>query len=123
MKRILPLLLLLLCAPLSGCSATSATPAATLAPGYSSTADQTLGEALAAVNAFVNQEKVNYAAMTPTSQAAEKNFINNLITATNIADSAYTSFHLGTGTLPAAQQALVTAQNAQAALAAQKGVK
>lgn len=137
MKRILPLLLkfppyppavavflCLLCATLAGCGAVNSnTPVAALAPGYSSAADQALGEGLAAVNSFVNQEKINYAAETPAVQAIEKATLNNLIMATNLANVSYTAFHSGTGTLPAAQQALTTAQNAQAALASQKGVK
>lgn len=116
----LPALLLALC----GCGAVnSTTPPAALAPSYSSTADQSIGEGLAAVNAFVLQEKTNYAQATATVQAAEKTSLNALITATDLANAAYTSFHAGTGTLPAAQTALTSAQNAQAALVAQKGVK
>lgn len=108
----------------TGCKAASSnTPPASLAPGYSSVADQTLGEGLAAVNAFVNQEKINYAEEAPVAQAAEKSLLNNLITATNIANVAYTAFHAGTGTLPEAQKDLTSAQSAQASLAAQKGVK
>lgn len=123
MKRILPLILCLFCVLLAGCGAVnSTTPPAALAPGYSSASDQALGEGIAAVNAFVNQEKINYAAETPTAQAVEKPILNNLITATNLANVAYTAFHAGTGTLPAAQSALTAAQNAQASLAAQKGV-
>jgi len=109
---------------MGGChAATSTTPPAAIAPGYSSAADQAVGEGLAAVNAFVNQEKVNYSALAPAQQATEKSLLNNLITATNLANAAYTAFHAGTGTLPAAQTALTSAQSAQASLVAAKGVK
>jgi hypothetical protein len=118
------LLVFAFCLPMFGCGAVnSATPPAALAPGYLSAADQTVGEGLAAVNSFVTQEKVNYAAATATAQAAEKATLNALITATDLANAAYTAYHAGTGTLPAAQTALTTAQNAQAALAASKGVQ
>lgn len=121
----LALLSIFLALPLmAGCGAVqSTTPPTALAPGYSSAADQAVGEGLASVNAFVNQEKVNYAALAPAPKAAEKNILNNLITATNLANAAYTAFHAGTGTLPAAQTALTSAQNAQASLVASKGVK
>lgn len=109
---------------LAGCGAVnSTTPPAVLAPGYISAADQTVGEGLAAVNSFVTQEKVNYVAMTASQQATEKETLNALVTATDLANSAYTAYHAGTGTLPAAQSALTSAQNAQASLAAAKGVK
>lgn len=104
---------------LVGC-ATATAPPVPLAPGYSSPADQTLGQSLAAVNGFVNQEKINYAAKPPATQAAEKAYLNSLIDATNIANVAYVAFHAGTQTLAQAQAALTTAQNSQAVLAAQK---
>lgn len=121
----LALLSIFLALPLmAGCGAVqSTTPPAALAPGYSSAADQAVGEGLAAVNSFVNQEKINYASMNSAQQGVEKTTLNTLITATNIANTAYTAFHAGTGTLPAAQSALTTAQNDQASLTAAKGIK
>lgn len=119
-------ILCLMCCVLTGCpSATSTVPSSASAPakGYSSPADQQIGEALAAVNAFVNQEKVNYQAMTPIQQGKEKAALNALIASVNAANSAYTGYHAGTGTLDQAQNALTSAQNAQAALTAAKGVK
>lgn len=122
MKKIL--LALALCLPMTGCGAAkSTTPPAALAPGYTSTADQTLGESLAAVNAFVKQEIINYAALPAAQQATEKTALNSLVSATNLANTAYVAFHAGTQTLAAAQSALTSAQNAQAALAAAKGVQ
>lgn len=126
MKRVLLSLLLLplLLLPLAGCpAASSTTPAAALAPGYLNSADQTLGESLAAVNAFVNQEKVNYAAETPAQQATEKPYLNGLITATNLANASYQAYHAGSQTLAQAQAALTSAQTAQTTLTTNQGVK
>lgn len=108
--------------PLFGCGAVSAPPAPP-APGYSSPADQTLGQSLAALNAFVGQEKINYAALTVAQQTPEKPFLNALIDATNVANAAYTAFHENTGTLATAQADLSTALTAQGKLTANKGVK
>jgi hypothetical protein len=118
--RTLTLSLLLL--PLIGCGAVSAPPAPP-APGYTSPADQTLGQSLAALNAFVSQEKINYAQLTVAQQAPEKPFLNALIDATNVANAAYLAFHSGTGTLATAQANLSSALTAQANLTANKGVK
>lgn len=104
-----------------GC-ATATAPTPPVAPGYTSAADQTLGESLAAVNAFVGQEKINYAAETPAQQATEKPYLNSLITATNLANAAYQSFHAGTQTLAQAQTAYASAKTAQDQLAAANGV-
>jgi len=117
MKR--SLIALALCLPLLfGCK--TATTTQPLAPGYLNSADQTLGASLAALNAFVNQEKVNYAALPLAQQASEKTLLNDLITATNLANAAYTSYHAGTGTESAAQTALGQAQTAQATLVTAK---
>lgn len=106
-----------------GCNATSTTPPAALAPGYSNAADQQLGQALAAVNAFVTQEKINYTQLTVAQQAPEKALLNALIDATNLADAAYAAYHAGQQTIAQAQAALNTAQAAQTKLATQKGGK
>lgn len=110
--------------PLTGCPATSATPVP-LAPGYLSAADQAIGEGLAAVNAFVNQEKLNYAQLSTVAQATEKAPLNALVLATNLANSAYLAYHAAptTANLTAAQNQLTSAQSAQAALAQAKGVQ
>jgi hypothetical protein len=119
------LLLLLALTPMLGCpSATSTTPPAALAPGYFSPADQTLGQSLAALNAFVgNEVTVNYPNLTPAQQAVEKPYLNSLITATNLANSAYLTYHSGTGSLTVAQKNLASAQKAQANLTSAIGVK
>jgi hypothetical protein len=120
MNKIIASCLLAFC--LIGCKASSA-PAVPPAPGYLNSADQTLGESLAAVNAFANQEKVNYAAESPSQQAIEKPYLNGLITATNLANASYQAYHAGSQTLAQAQSALAAAQAAQANLTQANGVK
>ena len=114
------LALLALCLPLilAGCPSSTITPPT--APGYLNSTDQTLGESLAALNAFVNQEKTNYASLTATQQAAEKTYLNSLIEATNAANVAYLAYHAGTQTQAQASAAIVNAQTAQATLVTQK---
>lgn len=121
----LALLSVFLALPLMfGCNvATSTTPPAALAPGYSNADDQKLGQSLAAVNAFITQEKINYAELTAAQQAPEKPFLNALIDATNLANQAYMAYHAGSGTIAQAQTAVANAQAAQGKLAAQKGGK
>lgn len=114
----------LVCPPFSIVACAKATsPTPPLAPGYLNPADQTLGQSLAAVNAFVTQEKANYAQLTPAQQATEKPYLNTLIDATAAADMAYTAYHQGSQTLAQAQTAYNQAQTAQNALTANKGVK
>lgn len=115
------LIVALLCC-LAGCKSATA-PATPPAPGYSSSDDQTLGQSLAALNAFVNQEKTNYATLTVTQQATEKPILNSLIDATTIANAAYVAFHQGSGTLASAQTAYASAQAKETALTAAKGVQ
>jgi len=120
MNKALVTFLLAFC--ILGCKSSTA-PAVPPAPGYLNSADQTLGESLAAVNAFANQEKINYAAEPATQKSIEKPYLNGLITATNLANAAYQAYHAGTQTLAEAQQALASAQSAQANLSAANGVK
>jgi uncharacterized lipoprotein NlpE involved in copper resistance len=119
MKRVLASIVL--AGSLLGCA--NQKPVQAPAPGYTSTTDQTLGQSLAAVNAFVQQEKVNYASLSPSQQSVEKPYLNTLIDATNIANATYVAFHQGSATLQQAQTAFNTAENAQQALTANKGVK
>lgn len=119
MKRIL--LAVALALPLGCQPANSPTPP--VAPGYSSVTDQQVGESLAAINAFVNQEKTNYATLPDAQQAKEKPALNALITATNVANASYVAFHQGTKTMAQAQADLASAQQAQSGLAAVKGVQ
>lgn len=113
-----------LCLLTVGCNTVKlTTPPAALAPGYSNADDQNLGRALAAVNAFVTQETINYARLTAAQQLPEKPYLNALIDATNAADAIYSAYHAGTATLAQAQAAEKTAETAQRKLAAQKGGK
>lgn len=114
------ILLSLALTPLMGCGPTVTAPPAPLGPGYISSADQTLGQSLAALNGFVMQEKINYAQLSMAQQTPEKPFLNALIDSVNVANAAYMAFHAGTGTLVQAQTAVVNAQTAQSALAAKK---
>lgn len=98
MKRALLSLILLplLVFPLAGCpKASSTTPPAALAPGYSTTVDQELGQALAALRAGDYAATTSYLSLTPTQQAAEKAALNNFTTAVNTADTLYLAFHAG----------------------------
>ncbi len=109
---------------LPGCkTAASTTAPQTLAPGYLNPADQTMGETLAALNGFAQQEKANYAGATPAIQAAEKTPLNSFILAVNLADAAYTAYHAGTQTQAQATAAIQAAQAAQTTLVATQGVK
>ena len=129
MKRLI--LLATLALPLTGCPNTTA-PTPPLAPGYSSPADQALGQSLAAVNGFRKSEEGNYncdaaaaaakTCLTPAQQAVEKPYLNQFINAVNLANQAYTAFHAGTQTLAQAQAAEQAAESAQTTLAAKKGV-
>lgn len=114
-----------LCLPLiQGCkTATATTATQALAPGYLNPADQTMGEALAALNGFAAQEKLNYAAATPAIQAVEKAPLNDFILAVNLANASYTAYHAGTATQAQATTAIDNAQTAQTTLVAAQGVK
>lgn len=129
----LALLSIFLALPLLGCpSATSTTPPVALAPGYLNSQDQTLGQALAAVNGFRASEGGNYncdtaaaaanTCLTTTQKAAEKAPLNSFIQVVNLANVAYTAYHAGTQTLAQAQAAEQAAESAQRTLAAAKGV-
>ncbi len=116
MKRLALCLLLLL--PLAGCpNASSPTPP--LAPGYSSTFDQTTGQTLAAAHALVTKAVADYPKLTLTQQATEKPILNAFISAVNVADTVYLEFHAGTATQAQVQAQLAAVQSAQNAYTAQ----
>lgn len=122
MKRYLAALTVAAC--LTGCGAvkTVALPA-TLAPGYSNSADQELGQSLAGVTGFRDQEVKNYATLAPALQAKEKTYLNTLIDAVNVANTAYVAYHAGFQTLAQAQDAYNKAQVAQSSFTTNVGVK
>ena len=117
-------LALTLVIPLAGCPVAATTPAQATAPGYLNATDQTLGETLAAISAFVTTEStVNYPAETPAQQAVQKPYLNALITLTNSASALYLQYHAGTATLSQVQTAVTMAQGAQTNLTNAKGIK
>lgn len=93
------------------------------APGYITSTDQSVGQDLAAVTAFRDQEKINYAGKSASAQATEKPYLNTLIDAVNLANTAYIAYHSGSGTLAQVQSAVTSAQSAQATLLSSQGVK
>ncbi len=116
MKRLLlALAAVLLIAPISpmGCAKATA-PMPPLAPGYQNTADQTMGQTLAAAHAFYQKLQQDSLAGTITLSSQEKTALNDLQVAINIAQTAYLAFHAGTGTQAAAQSAVDSVQAKQA---------
>lgn len=112
MKRIL--LCLALCLPLTGCpTASTTTPPAALAPGYTSQFDQTAGQTLAAAHALVTKAIADYPSLTPTQQASEKPILNAFVSAVNAADTVYLAFHNGTATQAQVQAQLTAVSQAQ----------
>ncbi len=114
-------LLCLLILPMGCHSTTAATPP--LAPGYVDPTDQTLGQTLSALNAFVVQEKSHFNSLTVDQQAKERPVLNPLIDAVNVANSVYRAFHAGTANEAAASAAISQAQATQSGFASAKGVK
>lgn len=112
-----PLLIsLVLCLPLVACKTVSTnTPPAVLAPGYSSQFDQTTGQTLAALNAFVSKATLDYQKLTPSQQVSEKVILNNFVLAVNTANQLYLAFHAGgatQGQVALAMDKATAAQNA-----------
>lgn len=97
------------------------TPPAALAPGYTSPADQSMGEILAAAHGFYTKIQADVAAGTYTPSATEKTALNNFSQALNSAQVAYLAFHNGVGGQAAAQTAVNQVQAQQTALQAQIG--
>lgn len=119
MKRILSIALCLCMVPIFGCQpATSTTPPAALAPGYSSQFDQTAGQSLAAAHALVSKGVADYPSLTPSQQATEKPILNAFVTAVNAADAVYLAFHNGAATQAQVQAQLNNVATAQAAYTA-----
>lgn len=133
MKRALFSLILLplLVLPLAGCpTASTTTPPAALAPGYTSQLDQQLGQAMAALRAGDYAAVSGFLSLTQPQQAAEKSALNNFTTAVNAADTLYLAFHAGVTVAnpnpPSAAQvqaAITAATSAQTNFNATLGVK
>ena len=120
MKKALALIALSASLMLTGCPQPNSTPnPALLAPGYLSQADQTMGQTLAAANAFYNRIQQDSAAGKITLSQPEKTAMNALGLSLNIANGTYLSYHNGTATAAQAQSAIDTvSQKQQAAQAA-----
>lgn len=121
-KRYLPLALAI---GLIGCgSVNSTTPPTALAPGYTSQADQTFGQSLAAARALANQAVTDFGTLTPAQQAQIKNPLNGFVAAVNAADAVYTAFHSGQATQAQVQATVNSVNTSQATYTtAASGVK
>lgn len=115
---------LLALAMLSGCARMKLNTASqALAPGYKDAADQSLGEALAALNGFAHQEKANYANASAAVRAVEKTPLNDFLAAVDVANASYVAFHAGSQTEAQVNAAIGQALTAQSTLIATQGVK
>lgn len=118
---LLPLMLMaVLIVSFAGCKAATVTQP--LAPGYSSQADQTIGQTLAAARGYYGRIQTDVAAGTYKPGAAEFTAYQAFGQSINTAEAAYLAYHGGTGTLAAAQTAANKVSTQQAALQA-AGVK
>ena len=100
---------------LVGCTPTTTTPAQ-LAPGYNNSADQAMGEILSGARSFYVSIQQQSAAGTLVLTPAVKQAFNTFGTSLNTAESLYLAYHAGTATQAAAQTAVNTVQQQQAAL-------
>ena len=112
MKRLL--ILAALCLPLMACTPATTTPP--LAPGYSNSADQQMGEILSGARAFYVSIQQQAAAGTLTLDATTKQAFNTFGVSLNAAESIYLAYHNGQATQAQAQTAVNTVQSQQAAL-------
>ena len=108
-------LLLCLCLPLAGCpTASTTTPPAALAPGYTSQFDEKAGQALAAAHAMVSKAVADYLSLSVAQQAADKPILNSFVVAVNTADAVYLAFHNNQATQAQVQAQLKSVSTAQA---------
>ncbi len=103
---------------MAGCKS-STTPTPPLAPGYTNSVDQSLGESLAAARAFYNRLQTDYTSGTFKPSNGEKAALNDLALAINAAEPVYLAFHNGTGTQAAAQAAISNVTMKQTAVQSQ----
>ena len=112
--KLLVLSTILFLIPLAGCpTASTTTPPAALAPGYTSQFDEKAGQALGAAHALVSKAVLDYPTLSPTQQAAEKSVLNAFVIAVNTADSVYLAYHSGSATQSQVQTALNSVSTAQ----------
>jgi hypothetical protein len=86
----------------AGCRSANA-PAPPPAPGYSSSIDQSLGQTLAAADAFYNRLQTDAKAGTFKPTSDEVAALNRLQAALAAANPLYLAYHNGTGSLQATQ--------------------
>jgi len=100
-----------------GCT-TATAPTPPLAPGYTSQADQTMGEILAGAHSFYTSIQQQSAAGTMTLSATEKQAFNVFAVSLNTAQTVYLAYHANptAANLAAAQTAVNQVQQQQAAL-------
>ena len=102
---------------LVGCTPTANPPTAPqIGAGYNNTADQTMGEILSGARAFYVSIQQQSAAGTLVLTPAVKQAFNTFGTSLNAAESLYLAYHAGTAAQAAAQTAVNTVQQQQAAL-------
>lgn len=112
MKRLA--LILLLALPFAGCK--PATTTAPLAPGYSSPADQVMGETLVGAHQFYVTIQSDIASGKYAPSPTEKTALNNFATALNAAQVLYIAYHNGAATQAQAQAAVNAVTTQQTAL-------
>lgn len=108
---------------LAGCKTSSTANPATLAPGYTNSADQTMGQVLEAAHNFYTQLQTDAAAGKFSPSATEKAALNGFAVTLNSAQAEYLAFHAGTATQAQAQAAVNQVSTAQATLQAQLQAK
>lgn len=118
------LLSVFLALPLAGChSASSTTPPAALAPGFSSQSDQLMDQTLVGAHKFYTDIQAQVVAGTYTPTASEKTALNTFASALNVAQVLYIAFHAGTATQAQAQDAVDKVSSQQVALQNTIGAK
>lgn len=131
MRKRIRFLLVLPLAMLTACKTTSVTPP--LAPGYTSAADQQMGEILAGARSFYSTiqcetQGLNWSQSTSTCvsdpnitapmvlSVTAKAAFNDFGVGINSAEQVYLAYHAGTATQAQAQAAITAVQQKQTAL-------
>ena len=104
------------CAPTANPPTANPPTAPQIGAGYNNTADQTMGEILSGARAFYVSIQQQSAAGTLVLTPAVKQAFNTFGTSLNAAESLYLAYHAGTAAQAAAQTAVNTVQQQQAAL-------
>lgn len=104
---------------LSGCkTANSKLPQTALAPGYTSQADEAMGETLVGAHAFYATIQADAASGKYQPSATEKTALDEFAVALNAAEILYIAYHAGTTTQAQAQLAVNSLAARQTALQA-----